>query len=170
MNRKGFTLIELLIVIAIIGILASVVLVGIGPAQRSGRDARRIADLRQIQNALELYKSANGQYPVGSGDVAALGLGIDISKDPRVGVGGAGPDYQYLPGLDSTGVVTGYLLLAVLEGDIPASANNVAASPMQPDGVTLYDFGLLTVGTFTACGTDGFTGAGAPSDVYCIQL
>ncbi|MDW8280038.1 MAG: type II secretion system protein [bacterium] len=62
-KQKGFTLIELLIVIAVIGILASVVLVGIGPIQKQGRDARRINDLRQIQNGLELYYAKNGSYP-----------------------------------------------------------------------------------------------------------
>jgi prepilin-type N-terminal cleavage/methylation domain-containing protein len=165
MNRKGFTLIELLIVIAIIGILASVVLVGIGPAQRSGRDARRIADLRQIQNALELYKSANGQYPTGAGDVTGLGLAVTVPRDPRVGAAGAGPDYQYLPGLDSTAVTTGYLLLAVLEGDIPASAANVTGVPNMPDG-SPYDFTPVSAIPITGCGQDGSGSA----DVYCIEL
>ncbi|MDP2741596.1 MAG: type II secretion system protein [bacterium] len=61
--RKGFTLIEILIVTAIIALLASSVLIGFAPAQRQGRDARRIADLRQVQNALEIYYSKCGYYP-----------------------------------------------------------------------------------------------------------
>ena len=51
-ERKGFTLIEILIVVAIIAILASIVLVGLGPTQQSGRDARRLSDLHEIQNGL----------------------------------------------------------------------------------------------------------------------
>jgi prepilin-type N-terminal cleavage/methylation domain-containing protein len=62
-SRKGFTLIEMLIVIAIIGILSSIVLVGLGPVQRRGRDARRQSDLRGAQNALELYYNKCGRYP-----------------------------------------------------------------------------------------------------------
>jgi prepilin-type N-terminal cleavage/methylation domain-containing protein len=62
-EHKGFTLIEILIVVAIIAILASVVLIGLGPAQQSGRDARRLSDLRETQNALELYYNAKGTYP-----------------------------------------------------------------------------------------------------------
>ncbi len=63
-NRKrGFTLIELLVVIAIIGILSSVVLASLNSARRKGRDGRRIADIKQLQLALELYYDANGSYP-----------------------------------------------------------------------------------------------------------
>lgn len=62
-GRKGFTLIEILIVVAIIAILASIVIVGLGPAQQSGRDARRLSDLTSIQNGLELYYQKCGYYP-----------------------------------------------------------------------------------------------------------
>ena len=56
-------MIEILIVVAIIGILASVVLVGLGPTQQSGRDARRLSDLHEVQNAIELYYQKYGIYP-----------------------------------------------------------------------------------------------------------
>lgn len=62
-NKKGFTLIELLIVIAIIGILASIVLVSLGDARRSARDTQRVANIRNAQLALELYNNDNGGYP-----------------------------------------------------------------------------------------------------------
>jgi type IV pilus assembly protein PilA len=62
-ERKGFTLIEILIVVAIIAILASIVLVGLGPTQQSGRDARRLSDLHEVQNGIELYYNACGYYP-----------------------------------------------------------------------------------------------------------
>lgn len=62
-SSKGFTLIELLVVIAIIGILSSVVLASLNSARKKGRDARRVADIKQIQLALELYYDANSNYP-----------------------------------------------------------------------------------------------------------
>lgn len=62
---RGFTLIELLVVIAIIGILSSVVLASLNSARSKARDARRKADMKQIQLALELYYDSNGSYPVG---------------------------------------------------------------------------------------------------------
>lgn len=62
-NRKGFTLIEMLVVIAIVGLLSSVVVIGLTGSREKSRDARRIADIRAIQNALEInYTSATG-YP-----------------------------------------------------------------------------------------------------------
>ncbi len=63
-TNKGFTLIELLVVIAIIGLLASIVLVSLNSARKKARDTKRIADLRQIQMALEMYYDDNGNYPV----------------------------------------------------------------------------------------------------------
>ena len=60
---RGFTLIELLVVIAIIGMLSSVVLASLNGARAKSRDARRIADMKQIQIALELYYDTNATYP-----------------------------------------------------------------------------------------------------------
>lgn len=56
-QERGFTLIELLVVIAIIGILSSVVLASVRSAQKKGRDARRLQDLKQISNAVALLDS-----------------------------------------------------------------------------------------------------------------
>ena len=63
MSKKAFTLVELLVVVAIIAILASALLVGLGGARQKARDARRIADLRNVQSALEVYYARNNQYP-----------------------------------------------------------------------------------------------------------
>lgn len=66
-NKKnisgGFTLIELLVVIAIIGLLASIVLVNVNNARKKTRDIVRKVELKQLQSALELYFSVNGEYP-----------------------------------------------------------------------------------------------------------
>jgi len=62
-NKKGFTLIEMLIVITIIAVLASLILVGMGGARAKTRDSKRVADLHNVMNALELYYSLNYTYP-----------------------------------------------------------------------------------------------------------
>jgi len=57
MNKKrlGFTLIELLVVISIIGMLSSIVLASLNSARAKARDAKRIADLREIEKALDFH-------------------------------------------------------------------------------------------------------------------
>jgi len=62
-ESSGFTLIELLVVIAIIGLLASVVLLALNSARQKARDSKRVADVRQIQTALELYYNDFSGYP-----------------------------------------------------------------------------------------------------------
>ncbi|MEK7082101.1 MAG: prepilin-type N-terminal cleavage/methylation domain-containing protein [Patescibacteria group bacterium] len=70
MHRKGssgFTLIELLVVISIISLLSSIVLTSVNSARAKARDARRIADFKQIQTALELFYDSQGRYPQSPG-------------------------------------------------------------------------------------------------------
>lgn len=71
LNKKtGFTLIELLVVVAIIGLLASVVLASLNSARAKARDARRRAELYELTNALELYYSQYGSYPISTSNCA----------------------------------------------------------------------------------------------------
>lgn len=65
--QKGFTLVELLVVIAVIGVLATTVIINLGRARAKARDAKRISDLRQIKTALDLYFEDNGFYPPSAG-------------------------------------------------------------------------------------------------------
>jgi prepilin-type N-terminal cleavage/methylation domain-containing protein len=78
-NFQGFTLIELLVVIAIIGILSAVVLASLNTARAKGRDAARETAIHNIQTALELYYSVNGQYPL-SGGFSGCGGGATWSS------------------------------------------------------------------------------------------
>lgn len=64
---KGFTLIELLVVITIISILLAMGTYSYTNAQRKGRDGKRKADMKTVQQALELYYQDNGAYPAAGG-------------------------------------------------------------------------------------------------------
>lgn len=152
--KKGFTLIELLIVVAIIGLLASVVLVGLGGFRARGRDARRIADLREVQNALELYYTKNNAYPAVSGagsswaslktSLTGAGIGVtSISSDPLGGT----RTYQY----SVSGNVQNYVLRADLE-----DSNNPALTDSPKGTITFADG---TTATFNC-----------DSPAYCVQF
>lgn len=148
-RKQGFTLIEMLIVVAIIGVLASIVLVGLGPVQRRGRDARRIADLRETQNALELYFGKCTYYPGGveSGETCSgrigspanwqgvqsaltgSNLGINqIPSDPSIG-------RSYVYASDGSGYILGALfedtanpaLQGDYDGQIPSGYSGAPA-------------------------------------------
>lgn len=106
--RKGFTLIEMLIVIVIVGILSSLVLVGLGPVQRQGRDARRLSDLKQTQTALELFYAKKGVYPPTSdwstlkSTIADANIGVkSLPNDPSE------PARSYHYGSDGSSYVLG---------------------------------------------------------------
>ena len=63
----GFTLIELLIVIAIIGVLVTIVVIAIDPARviKDSNDTKRRSELTQIKTALQLYFNERNDYPDG---------------------------------------------------------------------------------------------------------
>lgn len=61
---QAFTLIELLLVIAIIGLTATIAIASVGGARAKGRDEKRVTDLKQIQKALELSFEPGSGYPV----------------------------------------------------------------------------------------------------------
>lgn len=147
--RKGFTLIELLIVVAIIGLLASVIIIGLQGAQRGGRDARRISDLQQIQNGLQLYYNAKSKYP----DAATLSNVSTLNSEANISTmgvklpekGPSGDDYKYLQ-LNSG---TGYLLQATL--DDPANKKGgVSTKIVSGSGETAVTVADCT-GTTTYC-------------------
>lgn len=62
-TQKGFSLIELAVSISIIAILSGIVLASISQARERARDERRLADLQQIQIALEQFRSVYGHFP-----------------------------------------------------------------------------------------------------------
>ena len=61
--QAGFTIIELLIVIAIIGILATLVLTNFSSAQAKGRDSVRQNNIGSVSRSLELYHTNTANYP-----------------------------------------------------------------------------------------------------------
>ncbi|MDO8407628.1 MAG: type II secretion system protein [bacterium] len=78
-HARGFTLIELMVVIAIIGLLASIVLTSLQMARQKARDAGRLSDMHTFQDALELYHISHGSYPPVSGNGALSALQVLVT-------------------------------------------------------------------------------------------
>jgi type II secretory pathway pseudopilin PulG len=81
-------------VIAIIGILSSVVLASLSSARARARDASRKIEMRQLQTALEMYLNSNNAYPSTGG--SWYGVSSNGGSRTTSGVN------AYIPGLTPT--------------------------------------------------------------------
>lgn len=155
-SKKGFTLIEILVVISIVGLLSSVFLVGLAGFRSRGRDARRLADIKSVQQGVEIYYTRCGRYPgdadcvagtAGAKTWSALSTaltgtsGLGITKVPTDPLGTN--DYRY--GVSGDG--QSYIIGAVLE--------NVGDRSLDDD-VDGTVFGIDCSDT--------------PNPVYCVQF
>jgi type II secretion system protein G len=117
-QKKGFTLIEFLVVIAIIGILSSVVVASLNTARLKARDAKRIADIKQIQLALEMYNDKNGSYPTALSALTTAGFISVVPTDPSAG---AAYSFGYNP---STSPTTYHLGATLEDSSNPALSSD----------------------------------------------
>jgi|GEM_PF-1369814 len=88
-SGSGFSLIELLVIIAIVGILATIIAVGINPLKRIGqaRDASRKQHVSDLKKALQYYFIDNSVYPDAGADLFAE------SSEGDDWISGLRPDY-----------------------------------------------------------------------------
>lgn len=141
MKKKGFTLVELLVVIAIIGLLSTLAVVALNSARAKARDAKRVADVKQMQTALELYFNDQNAYPSESADLELGGTNSDTLSS------GAAPDGWTS---DSTG--TTYMGLVPAAPTPPAGdtytykANNTDTSVYQIEFTLEAKVGSLPLG------------------------
>lgn len=86
--KPAFTLIELLVVMAIIGVLATAVIVAINPNKRltQARDAQRKTDISAIANALIGYYALTGNYPNETNCDTSIGYKITAGCTPPLTV------------------------------------------------------------------------------------
>jgi len=70
-----------LTVIVIIGVLATIATVFVIAQNQKARDSRRVADLAQVQKALELYYAQYGCYPA-STDGVSQGVASTLPNNP----------------------------------------------------------------------------------------
>ena len=78
--NEGFSLIEILVVLMIIGMLTAVVAINVLPSQDRARVDKTKADLRIIEQALELYRLDMFSYPSEQEGLSAL---IEVPENNR---------------------------------------------------------------------------------------
>jgi general secretion pathway protein G len=122
-NQRGFTLIELLIVVAIVGILASIAVVMYNDMQRRARISRASADVRSMASALTMYTMHMGNLP------SAIGLLSLSSSNPEGATSGA-----FLTGVPTPpiGWSASYSYASSADGTFTVSATGDATTARVP--------------------------------------
>ena len=71
-SEQGFTLVELLVVLAIIGLLTTVVVINVLPMQGRAQVQKAQADIALIEQGLEFWRIDTGRYPTPEEGLAVL--------------------------------------------------------------------------------------------------
>ncbi len=66
-RRQAFTLVEIMIVVVIIGLLAAMAIPAFQHIRRYSQAATFVADLRVFRDAVDVYMTKSGEYPVDAG-------------------------------------------------------------------------------------------------------
>jgi prepilin-type N-terminal cleavage/methylation domain-containing protein len=66
-KKSGFTLIEMIVVVAIIGILSTLLLVSVSGIRKNAQDTRRKSNLENVRGAVIMYYSVKSSWPTLSG-------------------------------------------------------------------------------------------------------
>ena len=87
-KRKGFTLVEILVVVVILGLLAALVIPNvIGQSDEARRTAAAV-QIKEIENALDIYRLHNGFYPTTEQGLEALVTKATTNPQPKKFVDG----------------------------------------------------------------------------------
>jgi len=151
-SLRGFTLIELMVVIAIIGVLATIISAPIQTYLKKSRDAKKVADMNEIKNALGQYSvDHNGYFPT---DVSKVVPAYIKSLPLNVASTTANKDkYMYVIYQDGASNVVSYHLGVALE------FQNTAIQGLDAD-CTGYTAGTLSSGVCAVSSSSNFTNLG----------
>jgi general secretion pathway protein G len=101
-EEAGFSLLELMVVIVILGILATIVVINVLPAQDQASLTKAQTDISRLSTALELYRAETRRYPSTEDGIEVLTEAPEGGVRSEPFITGALPDdpwgnpYQYL--------------------------------------------------------------------------
>lgn len=167
---KAFTLVELAVVLLVIGILAGVLIRNYGGFTGGARDARILADLRNVSVMLASYYTKLGTFPTNTyagaaaswtqdfaNELISLGIIANSNELPKHPLGGGNNYYKYYtcdrdPNGNTYSIGSAYILASPLES--PTSNQQVYSGSM-PD---------MTISCISATSGQPF---GSPKDIEC---
>lgn len=124
---KAFTLVELLIVIVILAVLAAIVIPKFADSSTRSKESSLKANLKQVRNAVELFKTDTSAYPAALADLA--GTSAPTSGKDATGTTKAitasdfrGPYLSAVPSDPVSGSALTYSVASGTVGKVSASA------------------------------------------------
>jgi prepilin-type N-terminal cleavage/methylation domain-containing protein len=134
MKKQGFTIVELLVIIVVIGILASISVFAYNGVQAKARDSTRIAHLEKIAEAIQMYRTKNGndvQTASGCGHVGNGSGWFNLDSNTP------SPDPNYTKSILSCLTDAGYLDSSFVDpsnciSNTRAHTGKTCASPARP--------------------------------------
>ena len=81
-RNAGFTLIELIVVVAIIGILATIAVPAMKTAPQRARESALKEDLFTLRSCLDQFHADRGRYPSSLDELVSLGYLRGVPVDP----------------------------------------------------------------------------------------
>ncbi len=172
---SGFTLLEVMVVVGIVAIFATIIAVNSIQSGQQGRDAKRQADVRALQSAVELYKNKYGRYPAGcrgadqwsgqqgtsyacaSGDTQYI---VDLAPefipvlplDKKLPTGNLNSGYVYRT--NGAGTVFKIMAMSTVEGELVDYNHELKSCDIRPDNLgRLQNLGVNGVDTSGWCTT-----------------
>lgn len=155
-SQRGFTIIELIVVIAIIGVMASVIIVAVQPARMKARDVKRKTDMAQMGRLL--YSSSCYVPNAGAGDYDLADLVPELTvkypqyaqytsylpKDPKTG-SESQTNYRYTYSTDGHCVMYANLentkepiTLSLTAPTVGTGQGILQATSVGPNGTNIY--------------------------------